>query len=137
MAQFNLQRSSTQIRLSIIAHATAALALLIYLEPAWLACLSALLVALLALHDYRAVSRLQGSVLSLDPAGAAIGFGSCAQPYFYTKYKVYACRWFAILKLIDERQPRTLILNYDSVDNPGSYRQLRHALLVMEPSHAA
>ncbi len=135
--RYLLSESRTQILLLLSCHALAAAMLWYYLEPAWIGLAAAVLAGLLALRDCTALRRQQGEVLSIDEARSLVGLEKRGQPYFYTKYKVYACRWFAILKLVDNDQPRTLILSFDSVNNPQTYRRLRHALLALEPSRAA
>ena len=135
--RYRLTESRLQIQLLWTSHLVGAVLLWRYVDPGWMAWLAALLAALLAQRDCAALRRRRGEVLSIDEARLLIGLEGRGQPYFYPKYKVYACRWFAILKLVDKHQPRTLILNFDSVDNPQTYRQLRHALQALESSRAA
>lgn len=138
MAQrYRLTESRLQIRLLVLCHVTGAALLFFYLDPGWIGLLAASLAVLLLLRDRSALRSWQGEVLSIDESQALIGLGDHGQPYFYAKYKVYACRWFAILKLVDKHRPRTLILSFDSVENPKNYRRLRHALLALESSRAA
>ena len=135
--KFVLKPSSTQSLLLCASHALLALLLWIYLEPRWFAALSVLLLLLLCLRDLQSLRGRAGELLSVDSAAGRIGLESRGQPYFYCKYKVYACRWFAILKLMDKQQPRTLILNPDRLDHPQNYRSLRISLLALEPDRAA
>lgn len=96
-----------------------------------------LAVGLLALRENRRLLR-QGEVsLILNPGNATIELEQGGQPYFFSKYKVYATRWFAILKLIDKQNSRTLILNPDSFNSKRTYRQLRFVLQTMSRSDAA
>ena len=135
MAQtFALKPSSKQFRLLLCAQLAAGLLLWVYVEPAWIAVLLILLLPLILLRD---MSRPQDRFLSVDADAGQIAVKSRGQPYFYSKYKVYACRWFAILKLIDQRQPRTLILNPDRFDNPQNYHAVRVALLSLDTNRAA
>ncbi|TNF89862.1 MAG: hypothetical protein EP300_04455 [Gammaproteobacteria bacterium] len=97
-------------------------------------------VSLIALLAWREAGRMlrQGTAsLMLDASRASIALEQGGQPYFYVKYKVYATRWFAILKLIDKRKTRTLILHPERFDSIQSYRQLRFALTRLEQSNAA
>ena len=134
---FLLTESVLQIQLLVLCHLIGAILLLYFLDPVWMGLLAVVLVALLTQRDCAALRRQHGEILSIDEARSLISLGDREQPYFYAKYKVYACRWFAILKLVDKHQPRTLILNFDSVDNPQNYRKLRRALLALESSRAA
>ena len=135
--KFRLTESPTQIHLLLLAHAAAAILLWFNLAPLWAGSSAVALICLLTLRDRALLRRQRGEVLVVDAARSLISLESTGQPYFYAKYKVYACRWFAILKLEDQHRPRTLILNFDSVDNPQDYRQLRRALLTLEPCRAA
>ncbi len=135
--RYRLTESPTQVHLLLLAHAIASLLLWYHVDPGWMGLTSVTLVGLLAIRDCAAVRRQNGEILSIDEARALISLEGSEQPYFYAKYKVYACRWFAILKLVDQHQPRTLILNFDSVENAQDYRRLRHTLLALEPCRAA
>ena len=135
--RYLLTESPTQLQLLLLCHAIAAALLWYYVDPDWMALLAVALVCLLALRDCAALRRQRGEVLGIDGARSLISLEKRGQPYFYVKYKVYACRWFAILKLVDKHKPRTLILNFDSVNSPQIYRQLRRTLLALESSRAA
>ncbi|MCP4768913.1 MAG: hypothetical protein GY875_21960 [Gammaproteobacteria bacterium] len=75
--------------------------------------------------------------LRVNPGSATIEFEQRGQTYFFRKYKVYESRWFAILKLIDSQQNRTLILIPDSFSSLQSYRRLRHQIRRLERFGAA
>ena len=97
-------------------------------------------VCLIALLAWRETGQLirQGTVtLMLNPGTVPITLQQGGQPYFYVKYKVYATRWFAILKLIDKRKTRILILHPERFDSIQSYRQLRFALIRVEQNDVA
>ena len=130
---FDIHPSRVQPGLSLGLHLLVAIAVAASVEPPAMALLSMMLIALLA---WRETSRLlgQGRVrLGIDPRRASIELIQGEQPYFYGKYKVYATRWFAILKLIDNRKNRTLILHSDRFDSIHSYRLLRR--LLANPVH--
>ncbi len=137
MHRYPLTTSPTQLRGLSGAYLAGALLLWFYVEPGWFGCAALLLVGLLAWRDFAGLMRLRGCALRLDERGGVVALERRGQPYFYAKYKVYACRWFAILRLIDTEQPRTLILNFDSVTDPQRYRRLRRSLRALEASRAA
>ncbi len=118
-------------------YALIAVAIGSYVEPVALAVTGMALVGLLALHEAR--QRLRQGIMQLkfNLSACSIELEQRGQPYFYGKYKVYATRWFAILKLIDKQKTRTLILNPDRCNSIQSYRQLRYALQQMEQADAA
>jgi len=109
-------------------HLLLAVALAAYVEPPAFCLLSILLVLLLGWREILRM-RQQGVVrLEFDSRTASIALDQGKQPYFYRKYKVYATRWFAILKLIDNSSTRTLILHSDRFDSIQSYRRIRRLL---------
>ena len=129
---FEICPSATQLKFLQGGHGLVALALVIYVESMLMMLATVTLVGLLAVRESR---RLRGEgiiTLKLDSYRASIEFEQGGQPYFYRKYKVYATRWFAILRLIDKQETRTLILNPDRFDSVQSYRQLRYVLRNME-----
>jgi L-cysteine desulfidase len=75
--------------------------------------------------------------LRVDTARQAVVLQLAGQPYFYSKYKVYQTRWFAILKLVDQHTDRTLILNSDCFQSVECYRRLRFDLRQLERSNVA
>ena len=111
--------------------------MLVWLDPAWLGGLAAMLCLLFALHQYREVSREPRAVLTLDRRRCKIALERAGQPYFFSKYKVYPTRWFAILKLEDTQQNRTLFLRPDRFTSLRSYQDCRFALRQMETRHVA
>jgi len=129
---FEIRPSATQLVLLLLGHGLAGLVLAIYIEPAPMMLSAVVLTGLLALRESRQLMRQGYARLKPDPRGESIEFEQAGQPYFYCKYKVYATRWFAILRLIDKHENRTLILNPDRFDSIQSYRQLRYLLLSME-----
>jgi len=118
-------------------HGLIAVAIAVYVEPVTMMLGGLALVGLLALRESGQLMRQDIIGLKLNPNQNSIELEQDGQPYFYGKYKVYATRWFAILKLIDKRKTRTLILNPDRCNSIQSYRQLRYALQQMEQADAA
>lgn len=135
--RYQLETSSIQIRLFASGYLLALAALWIYLEPGWFRYAAVLLAGLFACCDLHQLTRSGARVLDIDTKQAVLALESDGQPHFYAKNKVYACRWFAILKLMNQHHSRTLILHSDSLASPEIYRQLRHALTVLERKHAA
>ena len=132
---YTIHPSNSQLGLTLGAHVVVGLAIAIYVTPPWLMFGSLALVGLLALRETR--ERRRGSVrLKINSATAAIELEQGGQPYFYGKYKVYATRWFAILKLLSKHESRTFILNPDRFDSIQSYRKLRFALGRLEQANA-
>ena len=129
---YRIPPSNSQLGLTLGAHVVVGLALAAYVTPPWLMLASLALVGLLALRETREQLRSGVVRLKLNPGAAVIELEQGGQPYFYGKYKVYATRWFAILKLLSNHENRTLILNPDRFDSIQSYRQLRFALCQME-----
>ena len=125
-----------QLQLTLAGHALIAIAIGSYVEPVALGAGGMLLVGLLALYETRRQLDPGIIYLKFDPAASSIELEQRGQPYFYGKYKVYATRWFAILKLIDKQKTRTLILNPDRCNSIQSYRQLRHALQQIDQADA-
>ncbi len=134
---FDIYPSKVQTGLTLGAHGLVGLAIAVYIEPAIMMLGGLLLAGLLAIHETRQLLR-QGTVsLKINPHKATIELKQEGQPYFFCKYKVYATRWFAILKLIDNQNTRTLILNPDRFNSIQSYRQLRYALQTMDLADVA
>lgn len=135
--EFEIHPSSTQLRLALAAHGLIALAIAAYVEPIAMKVAALVLVALLALRESMRLLR-QGTVnLKFGSDESSIELNEGGQPYFFSKYKVYATRWFAILKLIDKHETRTLILNPDRFDSIQSYRRLRYTLQAMGSADVA
>jgi len=133
---FEIHPSRSQPGLMFGAHALVAMAILVYVEPTWLMLTGLALVGLLAQREVSQLQRFGTVTLKLDPGAGSIELEQGGQPHIYFKYKVYATRWFAILKLVDKQKNRTLILNPDRFDSIQSYRQLRFALCNLE-QHSA
>ncbi len=113
------------------------LAIWAYLEPGWMTSTSVALVGLLALRESRQFLEREIINLEIDGPDSPVAVEQRGQSHFYVKYKVYATRWFAILKLIDNRNTRTLILNSDRFNSIQTYRQLRLVLQTMDRTDAA
>ena len=133
--QIGTSRSQQVVQLFV--HLLAAIAIYFYLTPTFLKCSALAALALSAFIDYRRLIRHEIIRVRVDRGQARIEIQQGGQSYFYTKYKVYQTRWFAILRLIDEPNNRTLILNSDSFPSTESYRQLRFDLQRLEGSDAA
>jgi hypothetical protein len=133
--QIGTSRSQQVVQLFV--HLLAAIAIYFYLTPAFLKCSALAALALSAFIDYRRLIRHDIIRVRVDRRQARIEIQQGGQSYFYAKYKVYQTRWFAILRLIDEPNNRTLILNSDCFPSTESYRQLRFDLQRLEGSDAA
>ena len=130
---------SARTLLIILAAAQAIAAITIYFcFPAGLIKWSALAgLCLYAACEYRRLIR-QGNIrLRVNPARSGIEIEMPGQPYFFCKYKVYQSRWFAILKLMDRHNNRSLVLMPDSFESLSGYRRLRHQLNRLERIDAA
>lgn len=134
---YRIHRSRRLTALAIGVHLLIAAMLAAYAEPWPLKAAAVILVLLLGLREAARLLRQPVISLRLDPAAASILLEQSGQPHFHAKYKVYATRWFAILKLIDETRSRTLILHSERFDSDLLYRQLRYALASGEREHAA
>lgn len=133
---YTIHPSNSQLGLTLGAHVVVGLAIASYVTPLWFMLASLALVGLLALRETREQLRPGLVRLKLNPGAATIEIEQGGQPYFCGKYKVYATRWFAILKLLSNHENRTFILNPDRFDSIQSYRQLRFALCQMEQGNA-
>ena len=90
-----------------------------------------------ALHEHKRLIELDQLRLGILPAPGRIELCEGDEPHFFSKYKVYETRWFAILNLNDRQTNRTLILNSDSFDTVESYRRCRLQLRQLVGRHAA
>ena len=117
-------------------YALAGLSWLVGVHPLWLGACGLALAGLLAWREIGRLRQAPTLCLTLDYRRDGITLQQQDQPYFFSKYKVYPCRWFAILKLVEQSKTRTLILNPDSFDSPREYRNLRHAIYRMETRRA-
>ena len=134
---YEIRPSAAQRNFLLSSHGLAAAAIYFYLEPATLMLPALAAVSLLAIYESRCLIQQEIIKLRLDPADKSIELEQGQQPYFYSKYKVYQTRWFAILKLLDADKSRTLILNSDCFDSLQAYQQLRYQLRKMEQVDAA
>ena len=134
---YEIQPSSSQHIFLLVSHGLAAAAIYFYLEPTLLKLAAMAAVCLLAFCDSRWLIQQEIIILRLDSGAKSIEYRQGKQPYFYSKYKVYQTRWFAILKLVDADKSRTLILNPDCFNSLLSYQQLRYRLRKMEQAGAA
>ena len=129
---YEIRPSAAQLIFLLASHGVAAVAIYFYLEASLLMLATVAAVCLLAMHESRCLIRQEIIKLALDPGAKSIEFKQGKQPYFYSKYKVYQTRWFAILKLVDANKSRTLILNPDCFNSLQAYQQLRYQLHQME-----
>ena len=129
---FEIHPSRLQLRLLFAAHLVLALLLAVYVEPLGFKLCAVSLVVLLGWREFRLGADRDSLLLHYDPRAARIALQQGQQPYFYCKYKVYGTRWFAILKLDDDTENRTLILNPERFDSEQSYRRLRYLLARVE-----
>ena len=134
---YEIRPSAAQRNFLLSSHALAAVAIYFYLEPALLMLAALAAVCLLAIYESRCLIQQEIIKLRLDPGDKSIEFRQGKQPYFYSKYKVYQTRWFAILKLVNADKSRTLILNSDCFNSLQAYQQLRYQLRKMEHAGAA
>jgi hypothetical protein len=134
---YEIRPSKSQLVCLLAGHGLVAVVIIFYLDPELLKLSALALVLLLTVTESRYLIR-QGIIkLRLDSKSEAIEFEQGGQPYFYSKNKVYQTRWFAILKLVNEQNSRTLILNPDRFKSIQSYRQMRYLLRKMERRNVA
>lgn len=131
--QFTDSRTLCLIALST--HAGAAATIFFYLEAGLLKACAILGIVISAGLEYRRLIRQGIILLRVDPVRPGIELVQAGQSQFYSKYKVYQTRWFAILKLVDQSTGRTLILNPGSFQSRESYRRLRFDLRRLERLH--
>ena len=137
MHEFRLGESRLQHRALLAMHALAATTIAAYVELSLLKLSLLALLLLLAWREARRFRRARGVQLALNMQAGTIRLGQVGQPYFFSKYKVYPTRWFAILRLIDQRTNRTLCLDPQRFESAASYRHCRFLLRQMERSGAA
>lgn len=125
---FEIHPSRMQRGVILGFHALIAVAVAFHVEPPAMMLGGLALTGLLALRQLKRLPNAETVSLKIDPDAASIELRQGGQPHFFCKYKVYATRWFAILKLIDKRKTRTLILNPECCNSIQSYRRLRYAL---------
>jgi hypothetical protein len=133
----HLNVSRSQRILLLAAHSTAAATIYFCVTPDLLKWAGIAGLAVSVLIEYRRLIRQGNLLLRVDPGREIIELRQAGQPYFYSKYKVYQTRWFAILKLIDKQKQRTLILNPDCFRSLECYRRCRYDLRRPGDSDAA
>ena len=137
MEYFEIHPSRAQLALLLGGHLAMAIAVAAYVEPEAIKWPAIALILLLGIREIRQEYRLGWLLLHCDRHNGRVALQRGDQPYFYCKYKVYATRWFAILKLTENDKCRTLILNPDRFESASSYHRLRYLLQRPEQSHAA
>ena len=125
---FIIGPSRRQRRALLAVYLAAALAAAACVEPRAFAVLLALLLALVGWRESRRLEARTPLALDIRAGRAGIGLEQGGQSYFFAKYKVYACRWFAILSLVNGCHHRTLILNPDCFHRVEDYRRFRYRL---------
>ena len=133
---FVIRTSRAQLALLVAAHCLLVAAIAVYVEPLTLKLPAMMLLGLLGLRESLRLARQRRLLLHCNPRTAEIALQCGEQPYFYAKNKVYATRWFAILKLVNDDDYRTLILDPDCFDSAASYHRLRYLLCRLEQSRA-
>lgn len=133
---FEIKPSRAQLVLLVAAHCLLAAAVAVYVESLTLKLPAMLLLGLLGLHESLRLARQRRLLLHCNPRTAEIALQCGDQSHFYAKNKVYATRWFAILKLVNDDDYRTLILDPDRFDSAASYHRLRYLLCRLEQSRA-
>ena len=131
---FELRRSRTEWLAVCFMLGVAALVALVYLNPGLVQSIYLLAIAMLGIGEYRCASQMRVEYLILDRDRCGTASDPSQQPYFYYKYKVYPCRWFAILKLYDRHINRTEILFPDRFKSLQAYQQCRYLLTRLHDS---
>jgi len=129
--------SRVLVAITLGGHLLVALAIALYVDSAPLMLGGIGLIVLLGWRESEYLRRQPPLELSVDPRGRSIVLEQCGQSHFYAKYKVYATRWFAILRLIDKPESRNLILHSERFQSTREYRHLRLALTGTESNNAA
>lgn len=129
---FKIHASRIQAFMLLVVYCVVALINFIYIGDLIPKIASTMLCALLCLSEYQRLQNQQVIQLWLNPADHSITLEKSGQSYFYRKYKVYPTRWFAILRLIDKTESRTLFLNSDRFHSVQNYRAMRFSLIQME-----
>ena len=131
---FELRRSQTEL---IAVHSLLLLAIviaLIYLDSGLVQSIYLLAVLLLAIGEYRSFQQTPSQFLVVTKNRCGLVLDQSEQPYFFRKYKVYRCRWFAILKLTDRHMNRTEILFPDRFKSLRAYQECRFLLTRLSSS---
>ncbi len=137
MHEFRLGESRLQHTAMLAIHALAAMMVMAYVDASLLKYALLGLLPLLAWHESGRIRRARDVKLALNMQAGTIRLEQGDQPYFFSKYKVYQTRWFAILSLVDQRHRRTLCLDPHRFQSSASYRHCRFLLRQMERSGAA
>ena len=130
--QFQILPSRLELTAILLTLALAASIALIYVEQILVQVFYLAGIALLAFAECRRLGKEKPFWLGVDTTASKLCLTSDGQPYFYIKYKVYRSRWFAILKLIDRRNNRTVILYPDCFNSLQAYRDCRFLLNRLE-----
>ncbi|MDC1288063.1 hypothetical protein N8198_09275 [Gammaproteobacteria bacterium] len=134
---YEVSPSRSQLIFLLAGHLLGAIAIYFYLSPVFLKWTALAALAVAGFIESRRLIQHDIILLRINLARTSIEVQHLGQPYFYSKYKVYQTRWFAILKLIDQQANRTLILNSDCFTSIDNYRRLRFDLRCLERSDAA
>lgn len=134
---YQLVTSRSQLLIGLATHFIAAATIFFFVAPVLLKWSGIAAMAVSAHCGYRHLIQLDIIRLRVDPARQMVELQQAGQPYFYSKYKVYQTRWFAILKLVDQQTDRTLILNSDCFQSVKCYRCMRFDLRQLERADAA
>ena len=137
MHEFKLGVSRLQLAAVLAIYALAVLMVAAYLEASLLKYSLLCLLLLLAWRESRIIRHARDLKLALNMQAKTILLEEGGQPYFFSKYKVYPTRWFAILSLVDQRFHRTICLDPQRFQSAASYRHCRFLLRQMERSGAA
>jgi hypothetical protein len=129
---FQVHSSTSQSVFLVSSYAVTLLIALIYIDSALSLALMTGLLLLLAMVEFRNWRRQQPVILSLNPGRDSIELEQAGKAQIYEKYKVYTCRWFAILQLIDNHKNRNLLLNSDRFISTGAYQDFRFVIQQMQ-----
>lgn len=129
---FQIKTSTSQAVFLVSIYALTLAVGLIYIDSVLSLSLLSGLVLLLAMVEIRNWLQQQTVTLSLNPGRDSIGLEQAGKAQIYDKYKVYTCRWFAILQLVDNRKHRSLLLNSDRFISTGAYQDFRFVIQHMQ-----
>ncbi|TDJ29825.1 MAG: hypothetical protein E2O57_02345 [Gammaproteobacteria bacterium] len=129
---FQIKSSTSQAVFLVSIYALTLVVGLIYIDSVLSLSILSGLVLLLAIIEFRNWLQQQTVTLSLNPGRDSIGLEQAGKAQIYDKYKVYTCRWFAILQLVDNRKHRSLLLNSDRFISTGAYQDFRFVIQHMQ-----
>jgi len=129
---FQIKSSTSQSVFLVSIYALTLVVGLIYIDSVLSLSILSGLVLLLAIIEFRNWLQQQTVTLSLNPGRDSIGLEQAGKAQIYDKYKVYTCRWFAILQLVDNRKHRSLLLNSDRFISTGAYQDFRFVIQHMQ-----